>query len=299
LRPTFPQLDKDEQEKVVARATCPTLYTLVDRVAHALNTSPVETIIVDGDFNASFRRVGWRRRRVLFLGLPYLALLDPQEYVALIGHELAHGVNGDPNRSLVVGSAIRSLIRWYNLFYPRHLSEAEHPIEILALPLKAVLLLVALMIQSVLDDLVRLNWHSAQRAEYLADALGAQVAGTEASLSLLSKGHYDHTFYLTLKQMSLRDTPGDLFAAAWRQVAQVPPRELERIQRVEQKHKAGGNGTHPPTVYRRDMLLAHPQPTPQVTLAPAEFVRLQGELAALQPRIQAELLDAHRRSLYY
>ena len=40
------------------------------------------------------------------LGLPLVSVLEPQERVALIAHEIAHDVNGDPARGTQV--AVRS-----------------------------------------------------------------------------------------------------------------------------------------------------------------------------------------------
>ena len=45
---------------------------------------------------------------MLFIGLPLFAILDDAERVSVLGHELAHGVNGDPTRGFVVGTAMIS-----------------------------------------------------------------------------------------------------------------------------------------------------------------------------------------------
>ncbi len=52
------------------------------------------------------------------LGLPLLAILDNQEKIALIAHELAHDVNGDPARTFFIGAAVGALIEWHQLLLP-------------------------------------------------------------------------------------------------------------------------------------------------------------------------------------
>jgi Zn-dependent protease with chaperone function len=105
----------------LTRSEAPALYRLLDRVAQATEHPPIDALVVDATFNASYTRVGLRGRPVLSLGLPLLAVLDPQQKVALMAHEMAHGVNGDPVRSLFVGSAVDALQAWYNLLHPRAL----------------------------------------------------------------------------------------------------------------------------------------------------------------------------------
>ena len=60
---------------------------------------------------------------MLRLGVPLLTILDGQEVVALVGHELAHQVNGDATRGLVVGTALETLRRWYYAFTPGPLEQ--------------------------------------------------------------------------------------------------------------------------------------------------------------------------------
>ncbi len=115
VRPRFGTVPEND---VVARSQAPTLYALVDDVAAALRMPSVHVVAVDAAYNASWAVLGLRRRRVLTLGLPLLAAVEPWEQVALIAHELAHGRNGDARRGLVVGSVVRGLAELYELIGP-------------------------------------------------------------------------------------------------------------------------------------------------------------------------------------
>jgi hypothetical protein len=57
----------------------PGLTSLVARVAVQEGARPVSAIVLTAAFNAGLGRVGWRQRSVIYLGLPMLMVLDPQE----------------------------------------------------------------------------------------------------------------------------------------------------------------------------------------------------------------------------
>ncbi|MBA3331233.1 MAG: M48 family metalloprotease, partial [Actinobacteria bacterium] len=113
-----PRFGRPSAEGAVDRSSAPRLLALIDEVASALGTPPVHIVQIDEEYNASWAVVGLRRRRVLRLGLPLLAVLDPQERVAVIAHELAHGRNGDARRGFFVGSAVRGLGELYGVVRP-------------------------------------------------------------------------------------------------------------------------------------------------------------------------------------
>ena len=120
-----PRLGKVPEEGRVSRDEAPTLYGLADRVADALGAGRADVIAIDHEFNASWSIVGLRRTRVLTLGLPLLTMLSPEQRVALIAHEFAHGRNGDSGRGLVVGSAVRGLEELYFVLAPGSVGVSE------------------------------------------------------------------------------------------------------------------------------------------------------------------------------
>jgi heat shock protein HtpX len=146
--------------------------------------------------------------------------------------------------------------------------------------------------------LSHLLWRDKQRAEYYADSLAAKVAGTEAMLGMLQKLHYTSTFDLALQQFSMRPQNANFFNALIQQVAQVPPREIERVSRVERLAQSRLDTTHPPTANRIEFL-QHPKQTyAWVRLDAAEESSLEAELAQAQRRIQVQMVDDHLDRLY-
>jgi heat shock protein HtpX len=292
IRPRVPRLDEDDREGLITRAGFPTLFALTDRVAAALGARPVETIVLNDDFNAAYGAFGWRRRPGLFIGLPLFSILDDAERVSLLGHELAHGVNGDPTRGFVVGTAINSLAGWYRMLHPGRIGGG-----IIEMVSQMIMLGLARVVLGVALALIYLLSHTTQRAEYLADALGARAGGTAPALRLLEKLHLDHTCAQALRRVSL--TGGaDFFAELRQQAATVPTRELARIRRVQLLEGSRLDHTHPPTAYRIAVLEAHPVAAPAVTITAEEHAALERELATVYPRIQARLVDRHTSSLY-
>lgn len=287
-----------DPEDTVSRAEYPTLYKLVDEVARALHTRPPDVIVLDADFNAAVAQVGWRRRQVLYLGLQLFCILSGPERVALLGHELAHGVNGDLNRGRVVGAAMQTLRRWYFMLHPGHIVNPNSDLSPINIATNLILVSLASLVKWYAVGLIHLLWQDSQRAEYLADALGARASGTEPAFQMLGKLHMSSACDLAVRRVLLTRKNEDVFAAMRRKVAQVPPRELERIQRIEHMEGSRLDATHPPTVYRIQMLQAHPVAQPAVLWSADDDEALTRELVPAQRRLQKRLLDRVESALY-
>jgi len=299
LRPRFTKVPDD----ILPTEAFPTLYNVTGKIAGALGTSNVDGIVIGGWFNAAFTHAGWQRKRILYLGLPLFSVLTPQEKVALLAHELAHDVNGDPVRGFFIGSAIHTLVTWYELLRP------QQQLWVPGAGFPGIAPLIANIVMSVLSRVPLLGvyalsfllWRDSQRAEYLADYLAATVSGTEAMVSMLDKFRFEDTFHHLVHQISLQQREGkrDLFEELKREVAQVPPRKLEPIKRQTQIEKPRLDATHPPTAYRIEFLLAHPVREPKVSLPPSELKQMDQELTAVRGKVQKKIIDAHRATLYY
>src|SRR5262249_61111144 len=107
-----PKPGRVPSEDVTSQKDFPTLHAFVNEVAQKLGGQPIRNIVVNESFNAAYGVIGWRRVPVLWIGLPLWMALRPQERLALIGHEIAHGVNGDGTRGFIVGSALSGLHEW-------------------------------------------------------------------------------------------------------------------------------------------------------------------------------------------
>lgn len=283
-----PRLGRPPREDIVAREQAPELHRLAGEVATALGTGPPDCIVVDDHFNAAWGVVGLRRRRVLWLGLPLIDLLDAGGRVAIIAHELAHARNGDVRRGLVVGSSVHALDRLYGVLAPDGVGEDAES-GTFGLILHGVLWLVSRPVAWLLVLQAHLLFADSRRAEFLADALAARVAGTAAELSvdemLLQRPTVD------VAERRVLHGGGDLFAVTRAAVAAVPPLERERRRRAARLESSRLAATHPPTGQRMDLVRRRPAERGIVFLNGAGNARIDAELEPLRAPIASRVLD--------
>jgi Zn-dependent protease with chaperone function len=284
---TLPRPSRSK-DPILPRGRFPQLYQLTDRIAQALGCPPVDDIRYDADYNAAFGQLGWQRRRTLFVGVPLWAVLDTQEQIALLGHELAHNANGDPLRGLFIGGAMRSLAHWYDWFRPRAQRLSSGAIiaifNIVMLPFAGAIWIWAYALS-------RLLWYDSQRAEFLADLLAAQVGGTLAQVTMLEKLQLYSTFRAELRFAYLKGQVPDFFAHLKQHTDQVPARERERLCRIEQLTHVGIDTSHPPTAQRIAFVESRPVGRPLVELSPQEAEQLQQEMQPLLQRVQKWMMN--------
>jgi Zn-dependent protease with chaperone function len=289
LRPRQNRLDDDET--VLSRAEYPQLYALSDSVAAAIKAPPLDGIVINETFNAWFGRFGWRRRRVMALGLPLWVILTAEERVSLVGHELGHSVNGDASRSFFVYSAVRSLTTWSQILRPAAIwDRADGWIGFLAIPLNLILLGVARLAWLSAYGLMHLLWRNKQRSEYLADYLAAQAGGTAAALSVLHKMHLGPSCHVLMQRIALGNPQADMFGALRDHIHTIPERELERLRRVELLVASRLDTTHPPTPHLIQFLQAHPVASARVSLSAEQNAAIDAELSRLQAGIQKKII---------
>lgn len=286
MRPRMPELDAT----VHGRTELPRLFALLDRAAAALGTAPPDGVVVEPEYNAAFAVVGWRRRRILFIGLPYWLVLDPQERVSLLGHELGHAVNGDARRGTFVGGAIGSLAALFEMLEPDELLPSEEGVwGYFQAPFRLVQLAIARFVLLVLFLLLLLGFRDGQRAEYYADALRVRLGGRRAALSELEKTHAAGSVARMTWVGETADPIGQIVA----KVRTMPERERERIRRLERLEGSRLDATHPPTLYRIEVIEAQPDPSPLLVLSHGESTAIDAELERFREPMGRRLVDEH------
>jgi heat shock protein HtpX len=92
VRPRLGRLDDLHGEYAVRVRPddAPELFAVIDAVTDALGARPPQHVLLDSQYNAACAVLGWRRQRVLVLGMPLVSVLSGQELVALLAHEIAH-----------------------------------------------------------------------------------------------------------------------------------------------------------------------------------------------------------------
>jgi Zn-dependent protease with chaperone function len=270
---------------LVDRKDFPTLHAFVNQVAKELGGRPVNKIVVDERLNAAYGVFGWRRAPVLWVGLPLWMALRPQERLAVIGHEIAHGVNGDGTRGFIVGSALSALDEWIGLLRgPMGL--IGYLIWIFSIPFAAV--------QSLLAQLLCFD---RQQAEYFADYLASTVSGTEAMVSTLRRmACGEHLDDVLLQSAYSTSQSGARILGLFRErIASLPDREWQRLARASQREGASLDASHPPTAYRIEFLNAHAVANPKIVATEDMMRTIDAELNAVQERLGKRLIAQYAR----
>ena len=290
-----PRLGKRPPE-AVPLARLPYLEALVEDVSRGMNARRLHGVVISGEFGASLRTVGWRRRTFLEVGLPLFWALSPQERVAVLAHELAHSVNGDPRRSVYVRSALQTLETWYFLLRPLRGDVGSDESDVTELLTAMVLGPLRAVVVLVWTALLHLVWRNSQRAEYLADELAVGIAGsTAAEAALRTVAELHPLFEETLHHHVVRHRGDGLFDAYKRRLADAASSGAlpDPVFRVVLRFDT----THPPEQLRIRFLGARPAP-PQVTLSAGASAAIDRELEPFAQRIEAQLLEEYRDRLY-
>jgi hypothetical protein len=288
-------------EEGLGRDEAPNLYALLDRCVAELGCAVPTKVYVGRRFSASTSRVAMRRTTYLMLGVPLWTVLSGQERIALLGHELGHQVNGDPTHGIWASSARRSLFAWMELFDPRqsaaeayggrrHWYRGGHGgfnTGLASLAQGVLFLPFFLVAWGLSTILLRLDLYCGQRAEYLADELGARVAGSEAAEGLFRRlllaqtvGNFLTAARGTRGSASRRPDAGhDLWARLRRFADSVPETELLRQRVVDEARNTRTDRTHPATHLRAALLRRRPPLAGTIKLSDDEWALIDAELA--------------------
>jgi heat shock protein HtpX len=190
LRPRFGRLPKRKVR--IRRGKGGHLWQLIDQIAEATGAHPPDMIVINLDDNAGVARLGFRRQRVLWLGMRMWLSLTPDMRVAVLAHEMAHDVNGDPDRGLLVEPAMGTFARFALATGAQrtlgYVFDPDRPARnIVQLGFEVVMWAISRVFLLLHLGVTAVGLHEHHRAEYLADTLAARVAGTQATVKALDR----------------------------------------------------------------------------------------------------------------
>lgn len=286
----------------LSRTDAPTLFGLVDDVAREIGAPAIESVAITADFNAFYFRRGLRRQHVLGIGMALWSTLDPQQRVALIGHELGHAVNGDLRNTSIVERAIITLSRWRQLLTPiqgspwassLHQSSVQGLVGLVeAVVLPVVLAPFRAMIGAFSAVLEVIANRDGQRREYYADELAARMAGSAAAIELTEMLLLAEFCQFTVIQTTRFQPQLDPWQTLREAVLGVPPTERERLRRNARRTLGRIDSTHPPTQLRADLLLDRPARDPKIMVSAEVAAAIEHELRPAKARLVKELRAA-------
>ncbi|HVQ91242.1 MAG TPA: M48 family metalloprotease [Mycobacteriales bacterium] len=265
----------------MSRAEAPALYGLLDRVATAAGTKAPDLIAMTPEFNAGVGRVGLRQRPVLVLGVPLWIVLEPRQRVALLAHEIAHQVNGDPMRGLLVRPALTTFARLAGVADAGSIGQVMSPDRPDAGLVQFLLgfsrWLASRVFLAVHLALSALGMRDHQRAEYLADGIATDLAGTDATVALLDCLAVLPAINVQLAYACERKPPAEWRAAA--ETYQAGQRRNLKLLRHLSMRDTSLWASHPPVGLRARAVEAWPARPAGITFTDAESARIDAELA--------------------
>jgi len=229
----------------VSRDQAPGLFEDVEQLAEQIGAPRIDEIRLADDFNASamnapVRWQPWRKRRVLMLGVPLLALTDVATAKSVIAHELGHFSHRHGR-----------LGHWVYRAREAWVSYAGEPLDSVSLYERGA----AFFAQWFAPRFSKLAFNYSRLCEYEADAYGASIVGKVPMASgLLTIA----TFGRRWRDMAAKELPRlvvqqDAPPPAW--IAHVQQRVLARPVQAEEfdalkDDVSDPNDTHPSTAER-------------------------------------------------
>lgn len=273
---TIPRFVSEPPEVVRASSKeFPALNQFVAEIANLLHVQP-PTLLISEHFTASFAHIGWHRHPILVLGHPFISILDKDELAGLVAHELAHARDGSWSRRLYFRLASAAIRRWCYALDPSHFWHTTPLIRLFFLPLIVILSICSLPFYTLRYFLMLLSSVDAQRAEYIADSLSAEIAGKYKAQSLLHKSLYGNIGAVRRAYKVAR--PNEKRQALIAQIEQLPDDVIDRVMHYTAKMPKNAFDTHPPLVQRDAFLRSRPNETPAFSVSTELFLNLQAEL---------------------
>jgi Zn-dependent protease with chaperone function len=299
---------------VLERSEAPALYELVGVVASAIRVPMPHVVCLDDWFAADAGVHGLLRRRHLLLGTPLWAALSPQQRVALLAHQLAHFANGDPRRGPLIGPIDSTLTKLALILTPgrartiralqdtaiiqaaigsggRGLGSTGDTVwisELVWMPIAAVLRGAVALLRLLLTAL---PLRDVQRAEYLADALAAQVAGSAATTQLLDLLVSAESVTTLLRVSARAGAPAASWPAQAARILADAAAELPLRRQLNVRRGVSPVGAHLPLGLRASMLESRPPLAETVTLNDVDNARIDAELARYYRQVSRDLVN--------
>jgi hypothetical protein len=278
LRPRFGRAPKPARR--LDRNHAPQVFHLVEQIAAEIDAKPPDHLVLNLDDTVRLERSGVRSRTTLHIGSLQWLSLTPQLQVALLAHELAHTVNGDPLRARFVHPVLTIVGRlgeWTRV--DRTLAgvvrgpRRRNPITLLSQLVQWCLSRIVLAVQLAFRAA---GFREQHRAEYRADSMCATVAGTAAAFALMDHLLYRGEIDRLLGHVALHSKP-----LRWRTSVELFLSSRQGAFAVQRQHSirvASLWDAHPPAGRRAQRLLAAPTRQPRLVLPEQRSAQLAAEL---------------------
>jgi Zn-dependent protease with chaperone function len=278
----------------------PPVLDLVRQVAQAAGAPVPHRVGFDERLNATYHVVGWRRERLLVIGMPLWEALPGQQRVALVAHELGHAAAKNSRHRFVVSSALAALREWMLVCHyesspataaERHSTQnaAAGLVQLSEMAARWILAVVGLVPAAVYSVLLAATQRQSQRAEYGADLAGAAVAGRQAMVAALSTVMEGDALMLAMRRTAMGSTDRDVLAAVRAEGQRLSADDWPSRRN---RHRNGPFDSHPPDELRRGLVLTLAERPPTVVLDDTRAARIDAELAPVRAWATRRVYDS-------
>lgn len=284
LRPKLPKLATDV---VVASADeFPVLHAEVAALAVQMGSRPPDVLGFAPEFNAYTTRIGLRRRRVIVVGMVLWEFLDDGERRAIVAHELAHEINGDLRRGLVVGTSQHLLGGWIETLHPGSWSSVSGA-TITDMATWMILRVSVLPLEVVWRTQRSLILEQSRLAEFQADKAASCAVGHDL-IAALDKLRLQTTVEFALER-AVRQGDRPLLSAGRRRLEGLSDDQIAAIRGAEWHTHHSVDSTHPPTTIRIERLVSLGLGGAIETDELRAWQRVDAELEPIRTRIEERL----------
>jgi Peptidase family M48 len=267
--------------QLLNRTHLPATFVLIDEICHELKVRSPKTVLLQRWFNAA------ASSNQLQLGLPMVAALKADEFLALLGHELSHTRRDEHGDLRAAHRAARLTSR-----FVKPSSAKLQPTSILGRLRAFPSSLMTRLWGAVMAHRLRIH----QTLEYRADACAASIAGTEAATSLQTILPLYESADVGARRAILNGE--EIWSAIKDRVRSVPAVELARLRRLSVYRPRAPDVSHPPLAYRLELLEKWPVDRPRIELTDVRFAQIASELMAQGSEIELAMYVAAGRSRY-
>ena len=295
LRPRLGRVPGD----VLSRDRFPDLYALADQISNGLGVRPIDGLELSPWFEASTHRAGVRRKAYVTLGVPLITILEPQERVCVMAHEVAHLAEHDPRRAAILGTALDTLETWgfFLRAFPSYgvaLSPDIATQDALQSAFWGIVRFIpALVVRSYHRLLLRLVLRQSREAEYRADQRAAELGGSRWSASALRKSGLGEEFQRAAMGAALEGDPSSFFDSFRTRVASLVMSDAL----PETDASTSIESTHPPTALRIARL-ERTQRDPRISLSASRSKLIDDSIRSSEQGLAVVVIDAYRDRLY-
>lgn len=251
----------------------PGLYRLQENIRKEVGSQPAG-VTAGASFDAGIYYSGSNLKPLLVIGLPLWQVLSPEEKVAMLAAGMAQIRRKIFFMNWIVYDALETLDNWRGI--------------------GAFLAIIPLWL---LQMLIIRDW---QRRIYRADLAAARLVGTKVMVGYLKKYLYQDVVNTVAHRVNVSSREEvDVFEEIDKEIAQTPPRELERLSRVLRKEESETtrDGGEPRLFLRVANLENHPVEQSSFKIDTLLINKVNAEMRTLRPYLAERVM--FNASRYY